>query len=155
MHVHQRHEKAWRAAATSLESPAPRRAANVHPDELTGRSPDAGALADGQEQRLLFEAALRRLSPVEAWVLRERFGLTTVAPELCLLVRQLDPAGAIRSGAHPIGDPGDPSRRPTYFHRTYSELGRDCGLSLHRIRQVEAAALEKLRDVLGSDFNLD
>jgi RNA polymerase primary sigma factor len=98
------------------------------------------------EQRLLLEVALRRLNPVEAWFIRERYGL-------CLLI----PEESVWSDAGPrMGrrdDPGpdpevDSTGRPTYFHRSYQELERDCGLSRYRLAQVEQAALEKLGEVL-------
>jgi RNA polymerase primary sigma factor len=101
------------------------------------------------EQRLLLEVALRRLSPVEAWVIRERYGLCMLIPdEMCwphLNPREDcpdDPEVAPESGADPHGN------RRAYFHRTYMDLERDCGLSRYRIQQVEEAALVKLRDVL-------
>jgi DNA-directed RNA polymerase sigma subunit (sigma70/sigma32) len=50
------------------------------------------------------EEAIRKLSPFEAWVIRERYGA--------------------------------PGRLCTYF-----ELGRDCGLSVRRIHQIEREAL--------------
>jgi RNA polymerase primary sigma factor len=102
-----------------------------------------------QEEKVLLESALRRLNPFEAWVIRERYGLCTVIPgennwadprpePVCpttvdrTLGFQTDPAGIGRS----------------YFHRTYTELERECGLSSHRIHQVERIALAKLRNVL-------
>lgn len=98
------------------------------------------------EQRILLELALRRLSPVEAWVIRERYGL-------CLPIPEERGWSSSRTRAARRDDPRDEadgysSRRATY-HRTYHELGRACGLSHHRILQVEQTALEKLRDVLG------
>lgn len=98
------------------------------------------------EQRILLELALRRLSPVEAWVIRERYGLCLSIPEergwsspLTRTARQGEPEDEAD---------GYGSRRAMY-HRTYHELGRACGLSHRRILQVEQTALEKLRDVLG------
>lgn len=103
-----------------------------------------------RERRLLLERALRRLSPVEAWILRERYGLA--------------PRGTDKERWESLQPPSDQSDRhkdavddpPTnpaasgrsYFHRTYVELHRDCGLSFYRIRQIEATALEKLREAL-------
>jgi RNA polymerase primary sigma factor len=116
-----------------------------------GRLPD-DEVAD-HEQRLLLEVALRRLNPVEAWVIRERYGLCMFIPdEMCwphLNPRgdcPDDPEDAADSGADPHGN------RRAYFHRTYMDLERDCGLSRYRIQQVEEAALEKLRDVLRPCF---
>ena len=36
--------------------------------------------AADHEDRLLLEAALKRLNPVEAWIIRERYGLSTLIP---------------------------------------------------------------------------
>ncbi len=112
------------------------------------RRPDDEA-AD-QEERLRLEAALQQLNPFEAWVLRERYGLsisiageddwsTSVPPA----VRPTDGDRTSSSHANP------PGRCRSYFHRTYPELAQGCGLSSHRIHQVERTALKKLRDALG------
>ncbi len=102
--------------------------------------------AADHEERLLLEAALKRLNPVEAWVIRERYGLSTLtlAEDDWAAPNPSDEAGCTR-GSQP--DEAGTSR--TYFHRSYPELERDCGLSRHRIHQVERMALDKLRDVLG------
>lgn len=166
MHVHQRLDRARRNAASPGETePVPlchpghrakrdpiikQEGDGIPLDELVDRTPPPDVVAAGHEQRLLLEAALRRLSPVEAWVLRERFGLGRLAPERWLLTLR-------RSGADPSAEPGDDGApagvgtgsRRSYFHRSYSEIERDSGLSRRRVRQVEEAALEKLRDVLG------
>ena len=112
------------------------------------RRPDDEAA--NQEERLLLEAALKRLNPVEAWVLRERYGLSisidgeenwsTSDPESAYFAQD-DPASISHSDL--------PGRNRSYFHRTYLDLERDCGLSSHRIHQVERTALNKLRDALG------
>ena len=101
------------------------------------------------EQRLLLEVALHRLNPVEAWVIRERYGLCLLIPEERdwsspgpHVARRDDPEYAAEAEAE------SPDQCRAYFHRSYVELERDCGLSRHRILQVEEAALEKLRDVL-------
>jgi hypothetical protein len=115
------------------------------------RPPDE-ELAD-LEVRDLLKAALRQLNPVEAWVLRERYGLhdfthdektwtdpdTSAADRVtsaCLSESQSDQSRTSRS------------RR----FRPYRELERDCGLSSHRLRQVERAALGKLRHLLAPWF---
>jgi RNA polymerase primary sigma factor len=102
-----------------------------------------------QEQRLLLELALRRLNPVEAWVIRERYGMCLLTPEQWgwsspgpLVARRNDPEYESDTETDSLG------QCRAYFHRSYIELARDCGLSRHRIAQVEQAALEKLRDVL-------
>ena len=98
------------------------------------------------EERLLLEAALKRLNPVEAWVIRERYGLSALIP-----------GEDDWAASNPSGEEGrtrssqsqEPGTSPTYFHRSYPELERECGLSRHRIHQVERTALNKLRDLLG------
>jgi RNA polymerase sigma factor (sigma-70 family) len=98
-----------------------------------------------QEQRILLELALRRLNPVEAWVVRERYGLGLLIPD------EWDwssPRIDADSRDEPEDEVNARGRRRAVFHRTYHELARACGLSVHRIRQVEETALEKLRDVL-------
>jgi RNA polymerase primary sigma factor len=149
--VSPRQLKATRLAAGGLDSP---HTADEQDDVIPltevvaeGRLPDE-EVAD-HEQRLLLEVALRRLNPVEAWVIRERYGLCILIPdEMCWPHRE--PRADCGDDPEDRSDPGTgPSDdRRAYFHRTYKDLTRDCGLSLHRIRQVEEAALEKLRDVL-------
>jgi RNA polymerase sigma factor (sigma-70 family) len=166
MHVHQRVERARRAAASAGETepvlparpghrtlPDPvinQEVEGIPLDELVDRTPPPDEVTAGHEQRLLLEAALRRLSPVEAWVLRERFGLGRLAPERWILTLRRSDAGR---SAGPVdgdapGNSGTGSRR-SYFHRSYTEIERESGLSRRRVRQVEEAALEKLRGVLG------
>lgn len=169
MHVHQRLERARRDAGSHAETePVPpggpgfettpkpvvkQEAEGIPLAEVVDRTPPPDELADGQEQRLLLEAALRRLSPVEAWVLRERFGLERLANERWLLTprrkgQAADPSA--EPGAAPASTGDRTGSRRSYFHRSYHDIERDCGLSRRRVRQVEAAALEKLRDVLGA-----
>jgi DNA-directed RNA polymerase sigma subunit (sigma70/sigma32) len=112
---------------------------------VDSRVPDQ-EVAD-QEQRLLLEVALRQLNPVEAWVIRERYGLCVLIPDERSWSSP-SPHAARRREPEPDPDAEQPDSRRTYFHRTYPELERDCGLSKHRLRQVEEAALEKLREVL-------
>jgi RNA polymerase sigma factor (sigma-70 family) len=98
------------------------------------------------EQRLLLEAALRRLNPVEAWVIRERYGLCMLIPEER---SWSDPSPRVAHGDIPDRfSEEDLSGRPTYFHRSFLELERDCGLSHYRLVQVEQTALEKLGEIL-------
>ncbi len=102
------------------------------------------------EQRVLLDVALRRLNPVEAWFIRERYGLCTLIPD----ERDWsDPSPRVPQRDDPGLDPEEePSGRRTYFHRSYPELERDCGLSHYRLLQVEQAALEKLGEVLRPCF---
>jgi RNA polymerase sigma factor (sigma-70 family) len=99
-----------------------------------------------QEWRLLLEAALRRLNPVEAWFVRQRYGLSTLLP---------DARDWSNPGSHvACWDDSDPDanlsgQSRAYYHRSYEDLARDCGLRHHRILQIQESAFEKLRDVLG------
>jgi len=118
-----------------------------------GPSPDQDVVDD--EDRALVYAALRRLSPFEAWVIRERYGLCEPS------ARQgtgIDSRGWPDS-RHTVGlapESGVPRAAPahaarpsqSYYHRSYNELSGDCGLSVHRIQQVEQTALAKLRGLL-------
>jgi RNA polymerase primary sigma factor len=114
---------------------------------VDGRLPDQ-EVAD-HELRILLEVALRRLNPVEAWVIRERYGLCLLIPEEQSWSSP-GPHATRRDNPRHAPDPDAdlPDSRPTYFHRSYPELERDCGLSKYRIQQVEEAAIEKLRQVL-------
>lgn len=103
-----------------------------------------------REREVSLEWALRRLSPVEAWVLRERYGLG-----LCIPGKENWESPQPRSNrstrhkdADDNGTPDPDAPGRSYFHRTYVELHRDCGLSLYRIRQIEAMAIEKLREAM-------
>jgi RNA polymerase primary sigma factor len=108
------------------------------------------------EDRALVHAALQRLSPFEAWVICERFGLgePTSGRRTRGTAREHDPAHESSQAATPsdsVAEKRDHGSRPndSYFQRSYIEMGEDCGLSVHRIRQVEKTALDKLRAFLG------
>jgi RNA polymerase primary sigma factor len=121
------------------------------------------AIADGpapdlclvtNEDRALVCAALARLSPFEAWVICERYGLDEPSLRVLRLAVRPDNTSHETDQLAPVaGSAGvaeDPERRPgdSYFQRSYIEMGRDCGLSVFRLRQVEKTALDKLRTEL-------
>jgi RNA polymerase primary sigma factor len=118
-----------------------------------GATPDQNLLTN--EDRAMVSAALRRLSPFEAWVVCERFGLDD-PPGRRIGQRSLDRepaeerpgrlAEADTSASSPVGGARP---RGAYFQRSYIDMGRDCGLSVFRLRQVEKTALDKLRGFLG------
>ena len=56
-----------------------------------------------QEERLLLEAALRRLNPVEAWVLRERYGLFDLDRRRGQLGHPGAPSRSLRRGRSHLG----------------------------------------------------
>jgi RNA polymerase sigma factor (sigma-70 family) len=116
-----------------------------------------------EEDRSYVHTALRRLSPFEAWVIRERFGLGELAPSR--LPPSPTKAGECETNLAARGrectavDAALESRpltqrsRRILFHRSYMELGQDCGLSAHRVQQVEKSALDKLRGILRPRFS--
>jgi RNA polymerase sigma factor (sigma-70 family) len=76
------------------------------------------------EEAELLHAALDRLAPFEAWLIRRRFGLD-------------DPTGlSTEQGSNP-------QRRPSS-----EEIGRSLGITALRIREIEQIALQKLRSYL-------
>jgi RNA polymerase sigma factor (sigma-70 family) len=115
-----------------------------------------------EENRSYVHAALRRLSPFEAWVIRERFGVGEQAPRR--LPPSLTKGGARDTNVAARGrecaavdaalesPPLIQRSRRVLFHRSYLELGEDCGLSAHRVQQVEKTALDKLRGILRPRF---
>jgi RNA polymerase primary sigma factor len=101
------------------------------------------------EERVLLQSALRQLNPVEAWVLRERYGLYASVPNRDDWSGPRPRDARRVAGERPDLPQNDRSRRgQSCLHRTYAELERDCGLSRHRIHQVETIALERLRGIL-------
>ena len=77
--------------------------------------------------------ALDQLTPVEAWLIRRRFGLGDPHED--------SPSAVTLAGTAAMAAAG--SRR-----WTYARLGRALGISVHRVRQVEQSALGKLRSSL-------
>jgi RNA polymerase primary sigma factor len=105
------------------------------------------------ELRSLVQAAMRHLSPVERWVIRERYGLGATSPDRGELRAPSSQAGGL---ATPTPGPPSPGAAPAgmrrrsqaYYHQNYRQIGRACRLSVKRIRQVEKTALGKLREFL-------
>jgi RNA polymerase primary sigma factor len=119
-----------------------------------GPGPDQDLVIN--EDRALVHEALRRLNPFEAWVICQRFGVGEPASGFDGQggLQRLDPDLEIARPASSAGPPGDtPVHRPrpnnSYYQRSYIEMRQDCGLSVHRIQQVEKTALDKLRALLG------
>jgi RNA polymerase sigma factor (sigma-70 family) len=120
----------------------------------------AGSLAEArtaetepamQEERTAVQAALCRLNPFEAWVIRERYGVGDWR------ANSLDPGkakkkaavhGGARKRRRQRSRAAGAGRSAPYYWRTHEMLSRDCGLSVHRLRLVEKAALDKLRSIL-------
>jgi RNA polymerase primary sigma factor len=113
----------------------------------TVRDPPESELID-QENEELLHGALFRLSPFEAWVIRERYGFRELPPERYGWV------ATRRRRAHGAGGASNTQPGQAYYHRSYSEIGLDCGLSVRHVRLVEQTALDKLRKLLGSRLTL-
>jgi RNA polymerase sigma factor (sigma-70 family) len=106
-----------------------------------------------QEERAAVHTALRRLNPFEAWVIRERFGLREWCSEaidsITLKEKPAEQTTAPRARRRRRSRKARAARgSATYYSRTHENLGHDCGLSVHRLRLVERAALDKLRSIL-------
>ena len=135
----------------------------VQSDQTVCQSLADVTLADGpapeeslvvNEDRAMVGAALRRLSPFEAWVICERFGLDKPRGrgirQAPIVGDSSDETAGSANQANPSADPSVRSSRSreAYFERSYIDMGRDCGLSVFRLRQVEKTALAKLRGFL-------
>ncbi|WP_165253091.1 sigma-70 family RNA polymerase sigma factor [Paludisphaera soli] len=84
-------------------------------------------------------AAMRRLTLLEAWVLRRRYRLDDSTQE----AEDEAQARSHRRGSEP--------RRPgprTDGRRTYRELSREIGRPIHQLRLVERTAIAKLHDLI-------
>lgn len=102
-----------------------------------------------QEERAAVHAALRRLSPFEAWVIRERFGLSEWCSNPIDSSKRRKKAKAAQSRSQRSSHAKKAARpSASYYSRTHDKLSRDCGLSVHRLRLVEKVALGKLRSFL-------
>lgn len=84
-----------------------------------------------QETIELVQHALDRLSPIEAWIIRRRFGI-------------VDPSG---SAEGTVPTDGNGRRRP---HLSFREVARIFGISPRQARQIEESALRKLKEYLSS-----
>ena len=100
-------------------------------------------------------AALRRLSPFEAWVICERFGfgpshrpasVAFLPGTRAHLKRHVRRPRAGLGGALLAAKNGQVEQACS--GRSYIDMGRECGLSVFRLRQVEKTALDKLRAAL-------
>ncbi len=100
---------------------------------------------ENEEGRAVLEQALRDLSSFEAWVIRERFGLGGRPTPALNEVTEYKSSGDNHNAFVNVKESCTSKPRRSSCHRSYVDLGRDCGLSTHRVRQVERAALDKLR----------
>jgi len=124
-----------------------------------GHRPEHDLLAAEELDEL--HRALDRLTPVEAWLIRRRFGMADPRADWELGVRgwglgELDtptpnfpaPNSFSPSLGTLAGRAAPAQAAPRSRRWTYARLGRALGLSVHRVRQIEQRALEKLRGSL-------
>ncbi len=84
--------------------------------------------------------AIDQLTPLEAWLLRHHFGLADSRNE--------SPAEASVGVETTTNAAADSGPWP------YARIGRELGISVHRVRNIERGALEKLRRIFrGSGFS--
>lgn len=81
----------------------------------------------------VIEVGLRYMSHVEAWAVRERYGLAT------------EPSARIQS---PVAQHRPDSRLNPYA-RSLRDMGEECGLSAARVGQIAASGLSKLKNIIG------
>jgi RNA polymerase sigma factor (sigma-70 family) len=125
------------------------------PDLPEGSPPEFPAPEDElleQEERDVIHAALWRLNPFEAWLIRERFGLDHSDEEVADS-SSWDKKTAPETTSDPAPSAGPVGVAKRAYHvcsygRSHQNLSLDCGLSVHRIRLVESIALAKLRSIL-------
>jgi RNA polymerase primary sigma factor len=122
--------------------------AGASEDLIFEDSPPEKPLETAEEMERL-HAALDRLPPFEAWLIRRRFRIDDRAG-----------AGDLDAGARPRSRPA--SRREEQSEakrikraneqfddpRPYRELERECGLAVYRLKRIERDALEKLHATL-------
>jgi RNA polymerase primary sigma factor len=121
------------------------------PEELIADSRRPEHDLDVMESVQAVHAAQDRLTPFESWVIRCRYGLLEPTDE----ATSSNPVTDASLSARQESERG-PSRKygsTPGRKRTYSQVSRACGLSIHRIRRVEWTALEKMRTHLGPKFN--
>lgn len=102
-------------------------------DNILAMIPAADTMADSIGRAIALDAALRQLAPMECWVICERYGLSRPSS----LNRRIFP------------ESNSPGRR--YYHRSVQDLAAECGLTPHRLREIESAALARLNSVLDAD----
>jgi RNA polymerase primary sigma factor len=114
-------------------------------DQLSTDVPSSDREIANEEGNVVLEQALRHLSPFEAWVIRERFGLGGQPAPVVEKVTGYKSSGDNPNALVNAKESCTSKLLRSLCHRSYVDLGRDCGLSTHRVRQVERAALDKLR----------
>jgi RNA polymerase primary sigma factor len=117
-------------------------------DQLSTDIPPSDREIANEEGNMVLEQALWHLSPFEAWVIRERFGLGRRPATVVEKVRGYESSGDNPNVRVNAKESCTSKLLRSLCHRSYVDLGRDCGLSTHRVRQVERAALDKLRSFM-------
>jgi RNA polymerase primary sigma factor len=102
---------------------------------------------DRAEEISELHAALDRLTPFEAWLIRRRFDLADASQLFGIAGRdgevEIDPSAE-----------GEGIELSTKRSRSYNAIGRACGLSGQRVRDLEQLALRKLRADLAGRLSL-
>ncbi|MDG3005484.1 sigma-70 family RNA polymerase sigma factor [Paludisphaera mucosa] len=114
-----------------------------HDDVLAQSIPPEAPLEIAESMERL-HAAMRRLTLLEAWVLRRRYRLDDSVDEA------EDEAESRARRRHPA------KRRPgpkSDGRRTYRELSREIGKPIHQLRQIERSAIIKLHDFIDPPVN--
>jgi RNA polymerase primary sigma factor len=107
-------------------------------DALAQLSPPQEPLEIAESMERLY-AAMRRLTLIEAWVVRRRYRLD----ESFAKSSTAGPART-RRGAE---DAARPASRADGW-RTFRELSAEIGMPIHQLRSIERAALSKLQNIL-------
>jgi RNA polymerase primary sigma factor len=108
-----------------------------------------------REARVILKGALEWLSPFEAWLIRERYGLEQPSTfrKKRKYTRRGAPDGRRSKAAVPKASPKQAEQpSQSYYNRSFVELACECGLTVHRLRVIERYALDKLRDYLSPEF---
>ncbi len=94
-----------------------------------------GLALESEERLDKVQMAIQQLTPLEAWLIRRHFGLVDSHEHSFPAVSRVGKAkmAAVVSRAW-----------------TYARIGRELGISVHRVRQIEHSALRKLRISLQS-----
>jgi RNA polymerase sigma factor (sigma-70 family) len=115
--------------------------------------PEASVCCAEEYERL--GSAMALLSPVELWVVSERYGLVGLGWWQGKVAPAEERSLAVCQNKRGLGISTERCRRKSTVKSraadgaTYKALGARCGLSIYRVRQIERTALTKLKKLLG------
>jgi RNA polymerase primary sigma factor len=121
-------------------------------DQLSEDRPPEKPLEIAEEMERL-HAAINQLPRFEAWLLKRRFRLDDHGDDVRTKT-SIRPSARSRAATH--HDKELEARRIKRINdqndgpRPYRELERECGLGIHRLKQIESKALEKLQIALAA-----